>query len=57
MLIRIIIPNRRISKEVIFKEFFWLTSMDILRPEIFWTKTICLLLSTIIVECNYKSNI
>lgn len=46
---RIIIPNRRLSKEVILIELSRSISMDILCPLIFWRVTICLLLSIMIL--------
>jgi hypothetical protein len=46
---RIIIPNRRLSKEAILIELARSTSMSILCPFFVWRVTICLLLSNMIL--------
>ena len=46
---RIIIPNRRLSKEAILNKLPRSISMDILCPFVFWKVTICLLLSIMIL--------
>ena len=55
IIVRIIIPNRRLSKEVILSKFELSTLTDTFRPEIFWIVTICFLLLTMIVRCNYTA--
>jgi len=46
---RIIIPNRRLSKEVILIKLARSASIGILCPFIFWKVTICLLLPIMIL--------